>query len=139
MADTLVVAKEEKPVLEDWPSNRSAENILRERILRSDWIGQAVRPRIGIELLILQQVVQRTVKPVGAGFQNGYDRAPIGVSVGRVRIARDDLKFTDSVRSGIIRNQIVLRLVVIGAFDGVVVRLLAIPVDRRDAAVVRIA
>src|SRR3984957_2113321 len=117
MADALVVAKKEKPVLEDWPSNRSAEDVLRERVLRSDWIAQAVRPRIGIELLILQQVVQRTVKPVGTGFQNGYDRAPISVSVGRVRVARDHLKFSDSVGSRVIRDQIVLRLVFIGPFD----------------------
>ena len=79
------------------------------------------------------------MKPVGTGLQNGYDRAAIGISVGRVRIAGDDANFTDGVGSRVIADQVVLRLIVVGAFDRVVVRLFAIPVDGRDTAVVRIA
>src|ERR1035438_3461913 len=75
---------------------------------------------------------------VGPRLQYGNDRAAVGVSIGGVSVGRDYPHFGDGVGRGIVSDEVILWLVVFGAFDGVVVLLFAVAIDRRHAAVVGI-
>src|ERR1700721_531197 len=72
---------------------------------------------------------------VGPRLQYGNDRAAVGVSIGGVGVGRDYPHFGDGVGRGVVCDEVILRLVVFGAFDGVVVLLFAVAIDRRHAAV----
>src|SRR5580658_6817671 len=79
------------------------------------------------------------MEAVGPRFQNGDNLAAIGVSVGGIGVRRNYAHFPNRIGRGVIGDQVILRLVVFGAFDGVVVFLLAIAIDRCYTAIVGIA
>ncbi len=138
-ASPFVVSKEEQLVLQGGPADRSAKDALRIDVLGNDRILVIVAPRIGVEIMVLQQTVGGAMDVVGTGLQNCDNGAAIRVSVSCGRVGRDYAYFGNGIRRGIISNQIVLRLVQVGAFQRVVIGLSAIAVDLRNVVVVGIA
>src|ERR1700733_437374 len=76
---------------------------------------------------------------VGPRLQDGDNRAAVGVSIGGVGVGRDYAHLGNRIRRGIVSDEVVLRLVIVGAFDCVVVGLGAIAIDRHLSVVVGIA
>ncbi len=76
---------------------------------------------------------------VGSGLQNGYHRSAVGVSVCGVRVSGDDAQFGDGIGRRIVSNEVILRLIIIRAFDRVIVCLFAVAVDRHYSVVVSVA
>ena len=140
----FVVDKEEELTSYDGTTQSSAKNVLgvfRDGTGGGCWIARVatdepVPPGIGIEILVLQQIVGGSMKAICARFQNGDDLTAVGISIGRVGIGGDYAQLGDGVGRGIVADKIVLRFIVFRAFEHVVVRLLAVAIDRCYPAVV---
>ena len=138
-AHAFVVGEKEKSILQDRSTHGSAKDLLRIGVLGGDRDCVVVVPGVGVEILVSQQVVKGAVEVIGPGLQDGDDSAAIGVSVCGVGVGRNDAHLGNGIGRRIIADQVVLRLVVFGAFYRVVVLLSAITVDRYLAVVEGIA
>ncbi len=84
-ADAFVVAEEKKLVGQDRSAKRPAKNILRIRVLLIAVV--VVQPRVGIELLIGQKVVEGAVEVVSTRLQDGDHLPAACVSKCSIRVA----------------------------------------------------
>src|ERR1700722_9861707 len=133
LAYSFIVGEEKQSVLCDRTTEGSAKNVL--GIFRNRTVRQSIHPLVGVEILVLQQIVGGAVKAVGPRLEDRDNLAAIGVSIGRVTVGRDHLQFVDCVRCRVVSDQVVLRFVILRAFEQEVISLLPVSVDRRYAAV----
>src|SRR5581483_1893941 len=124
-AGALIVAKEEKFVLDDRPADRSAKLIPAQRQVRA---REAV---VGIELVVAQILKQRSVKTVGAGLCGSLQQCASDRSKLRVIVAGRDLEFLQRIDIGIDYGNTQDGAVVLGAIqqESVGGELLAVGID----------
>ena len=97
-ANALVVGEEERPVAADRTADRSAEFVSAEWLLRSS--SPVVEERVGIQLVIPQELVGAAVKLIAAGFGlHDGDRARSRSILGRV-VAGHHAHFLDRIDGG---------------------------------------
>src|SRR5204862_4422602 len=128
----LVIAENEPLVLLQGTAHRAAEDVLRP--LRFRRVGSFVVPRVRVEVAVAVELEGVAAHDVRAGFDDVADhRAGDVPRIGRV-VVRLDADLGERVRTGLIRHQVVDRLVHVDAVDRVVVRLFAVPVHVRPPA-----
>ena len=128
----LVVAEEEQRVPHQRPSERAAENVL--PALRLGRPRPVVRPGVGVHRAVPVELERVSVKAVRAGLDDVADDGAGDVScVGSVVVGLD-ADLGQRVGTGLIRDQVVDRLVHVHAVNRVVVGLLPVPVDERPSA-----
>ena len=96
---------------------------------------EVVRPFIGIEVIVAQELESAAVKLVGAGLQADIDNSAEEMAVLGAGIIGDDVHFLDCVNARRIGDVVVDEFVVVHAIQNVVIGLLAIAVQVRPRRV----
>jgi hypothetical protein len=128
VANARVVHKEEQLVLEDWTTEGSAKDRLREGLARNG--GELIEPGIGIEFVVFEEGEGRSVEVICTAFQDGNDVSAVDVSVLCSGVRSDGGQVLDRVWTGIVADGVVDGLVDLDAIEKIVVTLIAISVDR---------
>src|ERR1017187_2997389 len=115
-AYTFVVAEEEKLIFQDGAAKSSPKNALRIVGLWGNRDIVVIAPAVGVQFVILQQAVGGSVVTIGSRFQDRDHGAAVGVSVRGRSVGGDYAYFGDRIGGGIIRDQVILRFIQIGAF-----------------------
>jgi hypothetical protein len=132
VAGAEIVDEEEELVLQDGAAEGSAKLVLRERV---GWnLGGLilVLPGVGVEAIVLQVAVSRSVEFAGTAAEDGDDAGAVDVAELGGRVRRNYLDFIERSGGGAVANFVVEGLVDVEAFECVVIRLgaVAVYVDR---------
>ena len=125
--------------LEGGAVGRMARNRLCGSVLIGRDAGRPpVRGQIGVQFVITEEFVHRAVKAVGARFGRDTDDAAFIVPKLCRGILGDDVEFLDGVNIRNVGSFVVLVFAVQNAVEEVLVRLFAVAVDKRTAAIVQV-
>jgi hypothetical protein len=126
VAVCLVIAEAEDPILQDWSADAAAELVLLQRGLRGGRTGEEIAR---LKLVVPIELPGRTVQLVGASLRDHvHDRAGVAAEFGAVRM-RLDLEFLNGVRRRAHHETRIERVVVAGAVEEKVVRLVPHAID----------
>ena len=128
----LIITEDEPLVLLQRAAERAAEDVLRP--LRFRRTGPVVVPRVCVEVAVAVELEDVAAHDVRSGFGDVADHRARDVARVRGVVVRLDADLGECVGTGLIRHEVVDRLVHVDAVDHVVVRLLAVSVHVRPPA-----
>ena len=133
----LVVPEREQLVLDERAAQRAAKHVL--PALRLGRARAVVRPGVRVHAAVPVELEHAAFDKIRAGFDDvADDRARHVPDVGGV-VVRLDADLGQRVGAGLVRDEVVDRLVHVDAVDHVVVGLLPVPVHVRPAAAADVA
>ena len=137
LTEELGIAEEEGLVLEDGPAQAAAELILAQFRLAERFAGQGIRcakqVRIGVQLVVAEELIDSTVKVVGSALGDDVDDGTTGAAcIGREGVG-EDADFLNGIDGGTDADGSDDALVVVDSIDELVVDDLGLAVhgDRR--------
>ena len=127
LTKALIVHEEEQLVSEDGTAERAAEQVLVEDAFGNFVV--VIAPEVCSAILVLVERVEAAMELVGSGLGDSEDFAAVHVAVFGIGVTCDHLHLANGLRSRVIGDGVLQRLVDVCTVEDVVVSLHAVAIE----------